>query len=113
MWLAWAVGLLTLERTSFGSINFEEAVRCRRHGETPPRLQAMKVDKRQKKRSGRNSSEIGVIRVFSNPAPDSRDRLRRLTTLLIRYAREHKQAKSSENSASDDSQADDCAGEDA
>ena len=101
MWLAWAVGLLTLDRTSFGSINCEEAVRCRRHGETPPRLQAMKVEKRQKKRSGRNSSEIGAIRVFSNPGPDAEARLHRLFSLLVRYATSGAQAEFKKDSVPD------------
>ena len=75
----------------------------------------MKNDKRQKKpkRSDGDASEIGEIRVHYKPGPDSRDRLRRLTTLLIRYAAEHKQARSSEDASSDDSHADECAGEDA
>ena len=34
----------------------------------------------------RDPSEIGVVRVFSNPGPDAEDRLRRLFTLLVRYA---------------------------
>ncbi len=113
MWLAWAVGLLTLERTSFGSINCEEAVRCRRHGEPPPRLQEMKDDKQQKKRSGGNSSEIGAIRVFSNPGPDAEDRLRRVVTLMVKHATRDREAKPSEDSSLDDYQAEDCAGRDA
>ena len=66
----------------------------------------MKNDERQKKpkKYDQDASEIGEIRVHYKPSPDSEDRLRRLTTLLIRYAREHRQAKSS---------GDDSAGEDA
>ena len=69
----------------------------------------MKNDERQKnlKRSDADASEIGEIRVHYRPAPDSRDRLRRLTILLVKYAREHRQARSS-----DDSHADGRAGED-
>ena len=75
----------------------------------------MKNDKRHErpKRSNGNASEIGEIRVHYKPGPDSRDRLRRLTVLLVKYATEHKRAKSSEDSNSDDSQADDRAREDA
>ncbi len=64
----------------------------------------MKNDKRQNrpKRSDAEASEIGEIRVHYRPAPDSRDRLRRLAVLLVKYAREHKQARSSENSNPDD-----------
>ena len=75
----------------------------------------MKNDKRPKrpKRSDADASEIGEIRVHYRPGPDSKDRLRRLTILLLKYAREHEQAKSSVGSSSDDTHADDCAGEDA
>ena len=38
------------------------------------------------KRPERDPSEIGVIRVFSNPGPDAEDRLRRLFSLLVKYA---------------------------
>ena len=41
-------------------------------------------NRRDKPRS--NPSEIGVVRVFSNPGPDAEDRLRRLFALLVRYA---------------------------
>ena len=34
MWLAWAVELHTLDSTSFGSTNCEEAARGHRNGET-------------------------------------------------------------------------------
>ena len=33
-----------------------------------------------------DASDIGVIRVFSNPGPDAEDRLRRLMSLMVRYA---------------------------
>ena len=36
--------------------------------------------------SGRDGSELGVVRIRSNPAPDAQDRLRRLASLLVRYA---------------------------
>ena len=42
--------------------------------------------RKKPKRTDGNASEIGVIRVFSNPGPDAEDRLRRLTSLLIKYA---------------------------
>ncbi len=32
--------------------------------------------------------EIGVIRVFSRPGPDAKDRQRRLLSLLVKYATE-------------------------
>lgn len=33
-----------------------------------------------------DASDIGVVRVYSNPGPDAEDRLRRLITLMVRYA---------------------------
>ena len=44
----------------------------------------MKDKKRQNGRG--DASDIGVIRVLSNPGPDAEDRLRRLMSLMIRYA---------------------------
>ncbi|MCY4623588.1 MAG: hypothetical protein OXC99_01060 [Chloroflexi bacterium] len=43
-------------------------------------------DTKKQKRRGRHegdASEFGVVRVFSKPAPDAEDRLRRLFTLLL------------------------------
>ena len=37
-------------------------------------------------KSSRDGPELGVVRVQSKPAPDAQDRLRRLFTLLVRYA---------------------------
>ena len=55
-----------------------------------------------------NASEIGVVRVFSNPGPDAEDRLRRLFTLLIRYAMESGQTTPEEEAPSkNDSRTDD------
>ena len=39
-----------------------------------------------RKRPERDPSEIGVARVFSNPGLDAEERLRRLVTLMIKYA---------------------------
>ena len=36
--------------------------------------------------------ELGVVRVFSKPAPDAEDRLRRLFTLLLKHAARERQA---------------------
>ena len=41
-------------------------------------------NRRRKHRS--DAFEIGVIRVSSRPAPDARDRLRRIITLMIKHA---------------------------
>ena len=48
----------------------------------------MKDDKKQKRRGKPEADprEIGVVRVFSNPGPDAEERLRRLMTLMIKYA---------------------------
>ena len=45
------------------------------------------ASKRNKPRkSSRDGPELGVVRIRSKPAPDAQDRLRRLFTLLVRYA---------------------------
>ena len=38
------------------------------------------------KNSSRAGPELGVVRIQCNPAPDAQDRLRRLFTLLVKYA---------------------------
>ena len=58
-------------------------------------------NRRAKSRS--DTSEIGVVRVFSKPGPDAEDRLRRLMSLMIRYAT---QDASEEDSTSDPPYAD-------
>ena len=52
-----------------------------------------------------NASDIGVVRVFSNPGPDAEDRLRRLISLMVRYATQDKVAPVS-NSCLDEPQDD-------
>ena len=62
-------------------------------------------DTKTRNRRGRpegGASEIGVIRVFSNPGPDAEDRLRRLFSLLVKYATRDGQAMSEKDSLSDD-----------
>ena len=51
--------------------------------------------------------EIGVIRVFSRPAPDARDRLRRVITLMIKHATGDRQAAHDENATPGDPQTED------
>ena len=44
---------------------------------------------RQHKRARRpckDAPHVGVVRVFSRPGPDAEDRLRRLMSLMIKYA---------------------------
>ncbi len=55
----------------------------------------MKDDKKQNKRGKPEAAphEIGVVRVFSNPGPDAEERLRRLVTLMIKYATGNGQAE--------------------
>ena len=69
-----------------------------------------KSDKRRKrrKRPAGDTNEIGVIRVFSNPGPDAEDRVRRLVSLMIRYA-----TQDGQDTPEKESQADEYAGEDA
>ena len=49
-------------------------------------------------RSEGDVSKIGVVRVFSKPAPDAEDRLRRLFTLLLKHAARERQAAPEEDS---------------
>ena len=49
-----------------------------------------------------DSSGIGRVRVFSNPGPDAEDRLRRLMSLMIRYATQDGQATTECESRVDD-----------
>ena len=46
--------------------------------------------------------EIGVVRVFAKPGPDAEDRLRRLFSLLVKYATQDGQATSGNASLTDD-----------
>ena len=63
-------------------------------------------NRRRKPRS--DAFEIGVIRVSSRPAPDARDRLRRIITLMIKHAARDRQA---ETERDDDARAEGHAGE--
>ena len=54
-----------------------------------------------RKRPERDPSEIGVVRVFSNPGPDAEERLRRLVTLMIKYATRDGMATSENASPTD------------
>ena len=52
-------------------------------------------DKDRESRRGRpngDASEFGTVRVFSKPAPDAEDRLRRLFTLLLEHAARKRRA---------------------
>ena len=50
----------------------------------------------------RDASEIGRVRVFSKPGPDAEDRLRRLMSLLVRYAAQDGQEGQQSGSRSPD-----------
>ena len=51
--------------------------------------------------------EIGVITVSSRPAPDARERLRRIITLMIKHAARDRQAAHGEDTPPSDPQPDD------
>ena len=63
-----------------------------------------KHDKEKKTRGKLPSGgapEIGVVRVFSNPGPDAEERLRRLLSLMLRYATRDGQAEPEQDTPSD------------
>ena len=43
-------------------------------------------NRNQPRKSSRGGPELGIVRIRYRPAPDAQDRLRRLFTLLVRYA---------------------------
>ena len=49
-----------------------------------------------------DAPEIGRVRVFSKPGPDAEDRLRRLMSLMIRYATQDGQDVPEKDSPSED-----------
>ena len=63
-------------------------------------------DNKGQNRKGRDAPEIGVVRVFSNPGPDAEDRLRRLLSLMVRYATRDGQAETEKDSITDAQPAD-------
>ena len=69
-------------------------------------------DRKEQKRRGKSTGEapeIGVVRVFSNPGPDAQERLRRLLSLMVRYATRDGQAGSGRDLTSDGQPTDDLA----
>ena len=61
-------------------------------------------DTNTRNRRGRphgDASGFGVVRVFYNPGPDAEDRLRRLFSLLVKYASRDGQAASEKESPPD------------
>ena len=71
-----------------------------------------KSSQQEPKRPGRDASDIGVVRVASNPGPDAEDRLRRLFSLLVKYATQDREAAPEKDSPSDAPPAEDHAEED-
>ena len=64
--------------------------------------------KDRKRQNGRDDApDIGVVRVFSNPGPDAGDRLRRLITLMIRYATNDREDSTGDRLVQDARPADD------
>ena len=59
-----------------------------------------KKEQNQKRRPAGDAPEIGAVRVFSNPGPDAQDRLRRLLSLMVRYATRDGRAETEQDSSS-------------
>ena len=51
-----------------------------------------KNDRKKPNSPGRDSQDIGEVRVSFNPGPDAEDRLRRAVSLMIKYATRGRQA---------------------
>ena len=66
-----------------------------------------KKGQNRKRRDAGDAPEIGVVRVFSNPGPDAEDRLRRLLSLMVRYATRDGQAPPEQDSPTDAQPTDD------
>ena len=78
----------------------------------PLRLRNMKDTTGKSEQNGRrkprgDAFEIGVIRVFSRPGPDAKDRQRRLLSLLVKYATEDGYFTPGGDAPADDRPADD------
>ena len=56
----------------------------------------------KRKGSSRGGSELGTVSISFNPGPDAQDRLRRLFTLLVKYATRDKLPSSETESSSED-----------
>ena len=54
------------------------------------------------KDSNRGAPELGTVTIEFNPGPDAQDRLRRLFTLLVKYATEDKLPAPDADSSSED-----------
>ena len=69
-------------------------------GPIPQPVVDMEDTKRQSRgpRPEEDFSEFGVVRVFSKPAPDAEDRLRRLFTILLKPPAGDGQAASGQDS---------------
>ena len=61
-----------------------------------------KKGQNRKRRDPGDAPEIGVVRVFSNSGPDAEDRLRRLLSLMVRYATRDGQAETGEDAPAGD-----------
>ncbi len=62
----------------------------------------------RRKRPHGGASELRVVRVFDNPGPDAEDRLRRLVSLLLKYATRDGQSASEKDSPPDARHIGDC-----
>ena len=64
-------------------------------------------EQNRKRRTAGDTPEVGVVRVFSNPGPDAEERLRRLLSLMVRYATRDGQAGTERDSPTDAQNSDD------
>ena len=66
-------------------------------------------ERKRREKPAKDAPEIGVVRVFANPGPDAQERLRRLLSLMVRYATRDGQTESGRDLTSDGQPADDLA----
>ena len=79
------------------AVTVRRGLTCDRNDETERDMKGKDTRSRRGRPEG-DASELGVVRVFSKPAPDAEDRLRRLFTLLLKHAARERQAAPKEDS---------------
>ena len=56
----------------------------------------------RRRKPARGGADLGAVRVFFNPGPDAEERLRRVVSLMIRYATQEGRSVQEQHSPMDD-----------